>query len=105
MGYTINDSDNRYNGWTNYATWRVNLEMFDGYDLREPFPDDEAMRDFLTLHNVAEWAKTYAEEVISQDARGLAVDYALAFLADVNWHEIAEHLIDYTNECAKVDAA
>jgi len=19
-----------YNGWTNYATWRVNLEMFDG---------------------------------------------------------------------------
>ena len=21
-----------YNGWTNHATWRVNLEMFDGYD-------------------------------------------------------------------------
>ena len=21
-----------YNGWTNYATWRVNLEIFDGYD-------------------------------------------------------------------------
>ena len=21
-----------YNGWTNYATWRVNLEMFDGAD-------------------------------------------------------------------------
>jgi hypothetical protein len=19
-----------YNGWTNYATWRVNLEIFDG---------------------------------------------------------------------------
>jgi hypothetical protein len=23
-------SDTKYNGWTNYATWRVNLEMFDG---------------------------------------------------------------------------
>ena len=23
-------SDKTYNGWTNYATWRVNLEMFDG---------------------------------------------------------------------------
>jgi len=21
---------NEYNGWTNYATWRVNLEIFDG---------------------------------------------------------------------------
>ena len=21
-----------YNGWTNYATWRVNLEMFDVVD-------------------------------------------------------------------------
>ena len=19
-----------YNGWTNYATWRINLEIFDG---------------------------------------------------------------------------
>ena len=35
MGYTTNDSDKRYNGWTNYATWRVNLEMFDGIDARE----------------------------------------------------------------------
>lgn len=24
--------DVTYNGWTNYPTWRVNLEMFDGYD-------------------------------------------------------------------------
>ena len=25
--------DERYNGWTNYATWRVNLEIIDGdYD-------------------------------------------------------------------------
>ena len=22
--------DQKYNGWTNYATWRVNLEIFDG---------------------------------------------------------------------------
>lgn len=23
----------KYNGWTNYATWRVNLEMFDGMQI------------------------------------------------------------------------
>ena len=29
MGYE------RHNGWTNYATWRVNLEIIDGYDWYE----------------------------------------------------------------------
>jgi len=104
MGHTINSSESKYNGWTNYATWRINLEIFDGYDLREPFPDD----DVLPLpHEVAEWAKAYAENIIDEEGTrsGLAVDYALAFLADVNWHEIAEHLIDYTNDCARADAA
>jgi hypothetical protein len=31
-------NDTKYNGWTNYATWRVNLEMVDGYD-----PDGQAV--------------------------------------------------------------
>jgi hypothetical protein len=26
--------------------------------------------------------------------KGLAVDYARAFMADVNWQEIAEHMLD-----------
>ena len=25
-------TDQKYNGWANYETWRVNLELFDGYD-------------------------------------------------------------------------
>ena len=28
-------TDNSYNGWRNYETWRVNLEVFDGMDVRE----------------------------------------------------------------------
>ena len=28
-------SDKKYNGWTNYATWRVQLEIIDGYDWYE----------------------------------------------------------------------
>jgi hypothetical protein len=28
---------------------------------------------------------------------GLALDYALAFLSDVNWYEIAKHMLE---ECA-----
>ena len=28
----MTNQENKYNGWTNYATWRINLEMFDGWD-------------------------------------------------------------------------
>jgi hypothetical protein len=71
--------DTKYNGWTNYATWRVNLEMFDGCDSTW----------------TAESAKEFVEEVIySTTEEGVARDYALAFLSDVNWHEIAEHYQD-----------
>lgn len=70
-------SNNTYNGWTNYATWRVNLEMFDGFD-------DESME--------ADDYKLMAIESIEADCtpEGIALDYALAFIDDVNWHEIAE---------------
>jgi len=70
---------NTYNGWTNYATWRIALEIFDGYE-----PEYK-----LT----AEYCKEFAEEIIFMDGReGLVTDYALAFISDVNWHEIANNL-------------
>jgi hypothetical protein len=71
-----------YNGWSNYATWRVNLEMFDG--MVHHYQSEGAWG-----HNSA---KEIAEEIIYEATEeGLGRDYALAFLADVNWHEIAEH--------------
>jgi len=66
----------KFNGWTNYETWRVNLEMFDGYE--------------GTLS--ADTARDIVEEYIEgSSVEGLARDYALAFIADVNWLEIAAH--------------
>jgi hypothetical protein len=87
-----------YNGWCNYATWRVNLEIFEGFDPYDHFPDDQAnMRDWL-----ADSLKEHAETLIYEAGGGegnIAVDYALAFLSDVNWCEIADHLIeDYSND-------
>jgi hypothetical protein len=82
-----------YNGWSNYATWRVNLEILDGIDTRDQYPTEVADDDAYTLGKLLE---EYADSVVTQDGslEGLAVDYARAFLADVNWHEIAEHLLD-----------
>jgi hypothetical protein len=41
-------------------------------------------------------------ETIGAEATGLALDYAEAFLANVNWYEIAQHMIE--NYRANADA-
>jgi hypothetical protein len=65
-----------YNGWANYATWRVMLEMFDGYDTETPV--------------TPEYCEELAEDIVSTDCpAGLALDYARAFLSNVDWREIA----------------
>jgi len=72
----------KHNGWTNYATWRVNLEMFDGLDHKGGVHADDC--------------KEYAEMLIENESTGsgFALDYAMAFLQDVNWQEIADSLND-----------
>jgi|TARA_R110000787_G_scaffold123079_3_gene234034 hypothetical protein len=69
-----------HNGWTNYATWRVNLECFDGMDSCEGMSADACQE--------------LVEDHVTEQSDFLARDYALAFLADVNWYEIAEHLTE-----------
>ena len=83
-----------YNGWMNYATWRVNLEIFDSMN-----PEDFDLKDedlgSVDVYELAEAMKDYAEEMIEQGSQdGLAKDYALAFLGDVNWYEIAEMWVE-----------
>ena len=85
-----------YNGWTNYATWRVNLEIFDGYD-----PYDAGHDSSTSAYDLGLSLKDIAEELVLSDCgtgaltgRNLAADYAMAFLSDVNWTEIARHIIE-----------
>jgi len=66
-----------YNGWTNYSTWRIMLENFDG---------EERQLD-------AEECKEMVEEYLElQCDNEMTLSYALAFLNDVNWYEIADAL-------------
>ena len=76
-------TDTRYNGWTNYSTWRVNLEIFDGWD---------DIAGDITPESLEE----IANEILDMGGsdHSTALDFARAFIADVNWHEIAEHLND-----------
>jgi hypothetical protein len=78
-------TDTKYNGWANYATWRVNLEIFDGVPFIEDFEG--------STYDLSIYLKEYVEDYLIQDTKtGLAIDYALAFISDVNWYEIAESM-------------
>ena len=92
-------NDTKYNGWTNYATWRVNLEMFDGADFLEDHTDD--------TYEYSQRLKTYAEDYLSETTEGgLVLDYALAFISDVNWYEIAESMqTEYNDNNDESEAA
>jgi hypothetical protein len=86
-------NDKTYNGWTNYETWRVNLEVIDGLDAREYFSCKMENADQL-----ATMLKEYAERVIFEngeiDPNSTGGGYVIAFLDRVNWREIASFWAD-----------
>lgn len=85
-------TDTKYNGWTNYATWRVNMEMFSEYD--------GASNNDLDEYDLGHSLRDMAEEIIAEQSEGYAQDYALAFLNEVNWGEIAAAMIENAKEGA-----
>ena len=83
-----------YNGWTNYETWRVNLEMLDGSGCEDfGLRIDEDDVDGST-RELASGLESYCVELVEMDAKGFAVDLALSFLNKVDWQEIARHMIN-----------
>ncbi len=73
----------KYNVWTNYATWRINLEIIDGIEFE--------------VKMCSEDIKEIVEDVVfSQYELGngshLVEDYARAFISQVNCYKIAESI-------------
>jgi hypothetical protein len=76
-----------YNGWSNYETWRVNLEIFDGYEWEG--------ENYTNTYELSKCLEQYADDAITnfgEITEGLAIDYARSFLSEVNYFEIAEHI-------------
>ncbi len=83
--------DKRYNGWTNYATWKVNLEYLDGCDFDQMFGVCSDTSPYHLAKDLEAFVHDYIEE---SGAPEYVLDLARCFLADVDWHEIAEHIIE-----------
>ena len=80
-----------YNGWTNYAIWRINLEILGDIEF-----DDIVSADYL---------KEIVEDCVFRnpetcDTPRLIEDYARAFISEVNFYEIAKCIneeFDFSN--------
>ena len=74
-------NDTKYNGWTNYATWRINLEILGDIEFEEKVNED--------------YLKEIVQDVVFNgnfDENCLAADYARAFIDEVNFYEIAKEI-------------
>ncbi len=79
----------KYNGWSNYATWQVKVGLLDTIYVPDFF-DMTQNPKFL-----GQQLKNYV--IKSMKNCGLSKEElysALDFLGDVNWREIAKHMID-----------
>ena len=89
-----------YNGWTNYATWRINLEIFDGMEMKE------MGWHRLDASDLAIAMKEYVQEILEIDTKeGLTLDYARAFVSDVSFYEIAKQRVEESDDEKQEDAA
>jgi hypothetical protein len=80
-----------YNGYTNYATWRIKLELLDGID--------PSLLGFDDVYDFAEYLKDFVDDSLAMSApQGFALDYARAFVDEVNWREIARSLMEAYSE-------
>ena len=80
---------NEYNGWTNYETWLVNLEM--------GITDDSHAFESRNLDDLIVELRDYAEHVLESD-NILATNFVNIILSKVDWREIAEAVLERSME-------
>ena len=80
----------KYNGWTNYATWNASLWMDTDYYL-------DAAKESESIGALADYIKDDIEETMP-DVTGMWSDLQQSAFDSINWFEIAEHIYDDANE-------
>lgn len=90
----------KYNGWTNYETWRINLEILDDYADAYPETIEEYAEQEDGSYDLSKILEEHVDEAITSFGElkddCLAVSYARAFASEANYYEIAENMIrDY----------
>lgn len=82
-----------YNGWSNYATWRVNRDMLN-FDISKFWDMNRAdIDEALPIELKAHVVDRLVDELGGDASSCFTFDYAMAFLEAVNWQQIAANRI------------
>lgn len=88
----------KYNGWTNYETWLVNLHFDQQFNdmkiTKEDFDDEELEEQVYNLSEfIQQTVEMVAEEAVDED-NSFVVDLVRTALDECNFYEIAEHYVE-----------
>lgn len=86
--------DKEYNGWTNYETWRIQLEVFDGQELTDFFDPSGMEKDDVDIRDIASLLEDHIVSYLEESGKGLVLDLAMSFISNVDFEEIAKHMIN-----------
>lgn len=83
-----------YNGWTNWETWKTNLELVDGMT-----GEDVGMDVDMDKFEAGELLKDHCMEIAGQwETNSFVSGIVWEFFLQVDWPEIAEHLLSEMKE-------
>jgi hypothetical protein len=82
----------KYQGWTNYWTWKYNLEILNEEYWRELIEEGQ----FSSIYDLSEAIKDDANEMAGSVSPNWAQDWVDAAFSEVNWREIAINVAEGT---------
>lgn len=90
-------ADQTCNGWKNHATWLVSL-WTEGDDTMRDIANHRGDRFSDSVDEMKDYVIEMYIEPFLQASEGLARDMMMSSLSDVDWLEIAAHLLDEDDE-------
>jgi hypothetical protein len=86
-----------YNGWSNYETWKFNLEVLDGWDRDDLFTAIgyvEGFDEIPTICDLEEKLQAWFGDFIdAMEGEPLLKEWASIAFGEVSFTEIGEHLL------------
>ena len=82
-----------YNGWSNWETWKTNLEILDGSDAQDLGIDHYTLEEAYEASSVV---KEYVEECINHEFThdGFISGIVYDFINNVNWFELTRGILE-----------